>query len=377
MTGMRAGVVTGVAAGLLVLAAAAALATAATAHRYLVVTADDNYEGRIELVRAGGVVRLLARGEPTWNAAWAADRSFLAWTGERTVVVARAEGSGKPRLRELVGDWFAWSPAGHRLVASGAGGGRRVVIVDAASGLSRDITPRGGRVAVLGWLPAGLILYSRNDPQDGRIKTLLVAREDGSDVRSLASIVADWDDWSLSPDGRNLLVCGPDRKRQVCTLSTIASGQRTRFTAPPGMVSMFWLPDRRVGFAALQPDGRVRLLALRRDGRGARTLIVLPRGERLAATMGVAKADASPDRTRLAFLVGSSGQGHVMTIGVDGRNRRTLHPGSVSDLEWLPDGTLALEIGRTLVETRDAANAPSRVVYRSRGSHTILSFAAG
>ena len=363
------GVVVAVAAGLLALPGAAALAgreSASAAHRYVVAAFADNDDGpaRVELVRAGGAVKLVARGGSIMDASWAADGSSIAWrdTFEYGLFVARPDGRGK---RFLPGDAFAWSPVGHRLVVSGVAGGKPVEIIDAATGHVRDATPHGGGT-VLQWLPSGLILYSRSDSADPRGRTLVVAREDGSGVRALGSLYADWYDWAVSPDGRILRICGGN----ACTFTDIASGRRTRL----GKVSTFWSPDGRYGYTVLQSNGRMRVMTVGADGHDARNLVTLKPGERLELGQGSAMVLGSPDGKRLALGVFRGDAGRVLTVGVDGRGVRTLYSGGFSGWQWLPDGTLTLEIHRKLIETRDAPHAGWRPLYLAHTGYSIWSF---
>jgi Tol biopolymer transport system component len=166
---------------------------------------------------AGKVVRVLSRA--TWSLAaplWSPGRWRLAWDDGAGIWVERADGSEKRLLLPAYqrGDsndlYFKWSPDGRQLLVGGAGrSGNRLVVVDAASGATRDVVPNprlGHSYQAIGWSPDGhSIAYGYYSGAE--TSALVVAHPDGSDARTLFTFVDSHDGPGLaswSPNGRSI-----------------------------------------------------------------------------------------------------------------------------------------------------------------------------
>jgi hypothetical protein len=235
---------------------------------YAVVTEDSAADnGRLELVRDGRTVKLLATTEWTVDeVSWSADRSWLAWS----VSAADQVFVGKSRRQPQVG----------------AGVSRRTVRLGAARTPTRGRRPRHRSATRRGrhlpgvvqqWSPSGLIVYTRTSTDDPHCSDLLVGSAFRGTPRSLVSNT--WCSSGLggsvlfSPDGRRAL-SESDVPDPVYELVDLGSGKpETSFHLPGYAYARFWSPDGRIGF--IDRRGGERLMTVAVDGRTPRTLMTL------------------------------------------------------------------------------------------------------
>ena len=353
------------------------------AHSYLVIAsrpAASDWPSRIErleVARGGRVVDVVATGD-VLGGSWAPDGSLVAWTSEVSgaLFVARRDGSGKRTVvpanalcdrNRCSSVSYDWAPRGHRLVVGGLAGGSRVEVIDAATGRTKNATPRpDGAYSVSRWLPSGLIAYTK-EGGNPELYTVVVARRDGSHPRTLSPEFDDRGDFgavSLSPDGRRLLVITRGGRTEVYSIVDVASGESHRLKTVPGTVPVQWdisgwANNGRIAFTT-RSGGRERVMTVGVDGAGPRTLITLNKGEWLYAVLG------SPNGQRVALTVATGTRVRLITVGIDGRGVRTLLAAKAKDvggLRWWRDGDLTIVRGRKLLEGRDKPVSLARIVY--------------
>lgn len=125
--------------------------------------------------------------------AYSPDGSQVAFVENRSLVVARSDGSG---VREVFGDWAGdptWSPTGERIAFTTHDGTRyfsELRIVDVATGSATLLTEaeRGSSVRVIGFSPQGdRILFSVTENREEGESSLWSISIDGSDAHRLVA----------------------------------------------------------------------------------------------------------------------------------------------------------------------------------------------
>ena len=341
---------------------------------YLVEISND-IGTTVALVRGGRIVTTLEAGVGT-RAARSHDRSLVAWIdiGRVGLRVATAEGRGRAFVPGVQS--FSWSPTGHRLLIA-IDKGSRLKVLDLATGQARDVTPRPGlkSPSVFGWVVPDTIVYSQTS-FDPHCRDLGAADVSGAHPRRLATVCTTGalggDVVRLSPDGRRLLVVRANTAsgRPRYTVVDVARGTRSEITGPSGTVDGFWAPGGRIGLVVRDGD-RERLVSVGRDGRSTTTLAAFAAGEHADGFL------SSPDDRRLAFVATAGSRARIVTVDVNGQNRRTIGASSGRRIFvrcWLDDGRIAVTTtdGLRVMETRDRRGATLREVFRApRGAYLI------
>ena len=178
------------------------------------------------------------------------------------------------RLSPFGQDRFAsWSPDGRRIVFSGTEPGSTkhdIYVVDADGGTPQRIvdaptfnvqpvwSPRGDQIAFVA-APMG-----PSSPDSG----VIVIRPDGSAPRRISSALAQRASWS--PDGRFILIAGPNQIIDTTTDATVELG--------PGMMDPTFTPDgRRVIYRTLEA-GTGNIFSVDVNGTNRRKLTDNPTG---------------------------------------------------------------------------------------------------
>lgn len=121
------------------------------------------------------------------SAAYSPDGSLVAYSGRRSLVVARSDGSAP---REVFGDWAgdpSWSPMGER-IAFDTRSGLRVLDVATGSVMLLTEAERGQSLGVIGFSPQGdrILFWRTGDGGEGE-SSLWTISVDGSDARLLVA----------------------------------------------------------------------------------------------------------------------------------------------------------------------------------------------
>ena len=155
----------------------------------------------VEVPLDGGPPRQLPWLSRTASAAYSPDGSHVAYSAERTLIVARTDGS---EPQELFGDWarsVTWSPTGDRIAfVTPRGQVDELRILDMATGTVTLLTEGNARetLDVIEFSPEGdRILFTRWDADGGN--SLRSIGVDGSDLRRLVDAIH-WAD--LRPQGQ-------------------------------------------------------------------------------------------------------------------------------------------------------------------------------
>ena len=129
--------------------------------------------------------------------------------------VVRPDGSGKRRLTasgvdasQSATSLYSWAPDGRSIVYTSV---RGLVVVDVATGRSRLLAPRKGRIeAFPAWSPDGRWIMFSLQRAPGRISDLVAVAPDGSGLHTLRR--ADVLEPRWSPDGRISRISHRDRR---------------------------------------------------------------------------------------------------------------------------------------------------------------------
>lgn len=298
-------------------------------------------------------------------------------THER-VVAARHAPASFPLVFSRNGNGFqrpAWSPGGDSIALVGgdtAGGGRRAVVVDAASGIERVLPTQG--VECLVWLDASTLLVTlRGTPEGGLLQLWRMSYPDGS-VSRITNDLSAYQGLSVTGDREGLVTA----ERAVVVGLWIGDGraaQGTEFAAPalglrrgwPGGIRLTWAGNRLVyppgpAILAVEPGRREpeeliakgRSPATTADGR---TIVYV--GMPTDDSAGLWKSDAdgrhpvrlatgraeapvvTADDRHVIFMAGVN-QYSLWTVSLEGGPATELVPGPASAPEVSPDGKLLL-----------------------------------
>jgi Tol biopolymer transport system component len=232
-------------------------------HYLIVAVVKPKYRSIVEVVDAQGRrERMVQRPRRTLPfAAWSPDRSMLAWTTERGIMVERGNGSqrrlvfsqpGVPCLGLCVPLTFAWSPDSRRLLVGGAGRRTsRLLTISPNGDRATDVVkPRAStEYGVIGWAPNGRqIAYQRTSGTYGNDVELIVARPDGTHRRTLFTLqepIHDYFQGAWSPDSRSIAFSTGHRAPRDPTLAivNVATGAVHRLPGGWGSQRPAWSPD--------------------------------------------------------------------------------------------------------------------------------------
>jgi Tol biopolymer transport system component len=151
-------------------------------------------------------------------AAWSPDGDRIAYGSPAGLVVARADGSDPRRVVSSAdagaGRGIAWSPDGERIAFINQEGwvDSQLWVVNAdgsgLTNLSAVMAPEGGGGYVFApaWSPQGRILFSTFDDDSGLLRGIASVDPDGSDLEMVTAADDFLPGFTLSPDGRWLLL---------------------------------------------------------------------------------------------------------------------------------------------------------------------------
>ena len=183
--------------------------------------------------------------------------------------VVRPDGSGKRRLTasgvdasQSATSLYSWAPDGRSIVYTSV---RGLVVVDVATGRSRLLAPRKGRIeAFPAWSPDGRWIMFSLQRAPGRISDLVAVAPDGSGLHTLRR--ADVLEPRWSPDGRHIAYLASrspnDLGWDVVVLSADGSHARRVGTASDYQ-TLEWAPDSS---SVLFPGPRSTFEIVRADG---------------------------------------------------------------------------------------------------------------
>jgi Tol biopolymer transport system component len=250
------------------LAAQAALSAGSAArprHYLIVAVVKPKYKSIVEVVDTRGrQERLVQAPQLTLpSAEWSPDRSMLAWTTGRGIMVERGNGGerrlvfSQPGVRCLglcVPLTFAWSPDSRRLLVGGAGRRtNRLLTISLNGGRTTDVVrPHADtEYQVIGWAPNGRqIAYQRTSGTYGNDVELIVARPDGTHRRTLFTLqepIHDSFEGAWSPDSRSIAFSTPNRAPHDPTLAivNVATGAVHRLPGGWGSQRPAWSSDSK------------------------------------------------------------------------------------------------------------------------------------
>ncbi len=256
----------GVVASTLVASAGASSAGGLTGPAQFVIQTGT---GRIELLDARGhLVRRIGQS-PNGSLALSPNRSELAWSSWKGLVVARVS-SGTPRLllpeprcdnnaNECLIEDAAWSPDGSQLLVSGLGPQRtHLEVVSASTGRGRTIAVGQG-FEVTGWSPNGKWMIYEVLPPSGQRIRLVMARGNGSAPRTIVRFpkadggaTATW-----SPDSRKVAFTDtPNRQAfEQLHVYSLATGRVRHLASARIESNVAWSPDSRQLALSLEYGG--------------------------------------------------------------------------------------------------------------------------
>jgi len=273
------------------------------------------------------------------DAAWSSDGGQIAFAHERSLYIARRDGSGLRRIVELPSPPFgvSWSPSGGIIrfyLDRKDGPGRELWEVSSSGTHLQRLFPRwdgtfSGRAGT--WTPDGR-WYVFGAFREGRMVVCAV-REHGrfwpwprTEPVQLTSVPANVVLPVFSRDGKKLFVMTGVSRTEM--LRYDSSSKRFVRYAPISGISFDFLPDgqsviynRVPGFA---------LMRSRLDGSGQTQLIFPPISVRLPRL--------SPDGSRIAFAGGPGGEGGIFLVPANGGGSEKVLGGRWSDPDWSPDG---------------------------------------
>ncbi len=254
-------------AGILLAAPAALSAESVVLPRHYLIVAvvKPKYRSIVEVVDTRGRRERLIQGPQMTlsSAEWSPDRSMLAWTTDRGIMVERGNGRerrlvfSRPEARcpgLCVPLTFAWSPDSRRLLVGGAGRRtNRLLTIPLNGGRATDVVrPRAlTEYQVMGWAPNGRqIAYQRTSGTYGGRVELIVARPDGTHPRRLFTLqepIHDSFEGAWSPDSRSIAFSTPNRAPRDPRLAivNVASGAVHRLHGGWGIQRPAWSPDSK------------------------------------------------------------------------------------------------------------------------------------
>lgn len=133
-----------------------------------------------------------------------------------------------------------WAPDGSEILFRDADGGLSAVAVESAVvrtiGLEEDL----GFVQVVGWSPAGIVVYRLGEPP---ADVLLISPDDGT-IRTVLAAATGANSYDLSPDLVRLAVLELDAGSWAVLVIDLGGGETRRFAAPEGSALSFprWQP---------------------------------------------------------------------------------------------------------------------------------------
>jgi DNA-binding winged helix-turn-helix (wHTH) protein/Tol biopolymer transport system component len=273
------------------------------------------------------------------DATWSSDGGQIAFAHERSLYIARRDGSDLRRIIELPSPPFglSWSPSGEIIrfyLARKNGPGRELWEVSSSGTHLQRLFPRwdgtfSGRAGT--WTPDGR-WYVFGAFREGRMVVCAV-REHGrfwpwprTEPVQLTSAPANVVLPVFSRDGKKLFVMTGVSRTEVLRYDS-SSKRFVRYAAISG-ISFDFLPNgqsviynRMPGFA---------LMRSRLDGSGQTQLVFPPISARLPRL--------SPDGSRIAF-VGMPGDDGIFVVPASGGVPEKVLGGRLSDPDWSPDGT--------------------------------------
>jgi TolB protein len=278
---------------------------------------------RMEGLDTAAVLNLT--GQPAWfyaHMSLSPDGRWLVFASDCEVSVMRTDGAGRTSLAGGPGagcnGYPRWSPDGSRIAFASNRDGRTwgvygglydVYVMNADGSDQRNVSQELGdaldfNVHVLGWTPAGQIVFQTDGPAEGEWETrIYVVNVDGTGGQPLFDGVDDHSP-AWSPDGS-----------QIAFIS--------------------------------ERDGRRRLYVMNADGTDARPLTNHPGNDHLVTTIGGfsdAQPDISPwspDGQRIAFTRFHDGSnwGALHVVGADGSGLQRLTDFPTDFNGWSPLGT--------------------------------------
>jgi TolB protein len=186
--------------------------------------------------------------------------------------VTRPDGSGKRRLTasgvdttQSASSLYSWAPDGRSIVYVSV---RGLVVVDVATGRSRLLAPKKGRIeAYPAWSPDGRSIMFSLQRAPGRISDLVAVAPDGRGLHTLRH--ADVLEPRWSPDGQHIAYLASRARNDVgwdvIVLRTDGSHARRVGTATDYQ-TLEWAPDSS---SVLFPGPRSTFEIVRADRRGA------------------------------------------------------------------------------------------------------------
>lgn len=258
----------GIAVGAAILLAVQAAFSAGSArprHYLIVAVVKPKYRSIVEVVDARGRRERLVQGPQLTlsSAEWSPDRSMLAWTTDRGIMVERGNGTQRRLIFSQSGVrcpglcvplTFAWSPDSRRLLVGGAGRQtNRLLMIPLDGGRATDVArPRTlTEYRVIGWAPNGRqVAYQRTSGTYGNDVELIVAGPDGTNRRRLFTLqepIHDYFEGAWSPDSRSIAFSTPNRAPHDPTLAivNVATGAVHRLHGGWGSQRPAWSPDSK------------------------------------------------------------------------------------------------------------------------------------
>ncbi|HEV8118959.1 MAG TPA: winged helix-turn-helix domain-containing protein [Thermoanaerobaculia bacterium] len=277
--------------------------------------------------------------------------AFIRFTpGERSLVVANADGTGERRLATTRSDSPsriapiplippAWSPDGKTIacavgVTTAKDESQAVHAFDAASGAERPLSPQSWQtIGRMEWLAdGGGLLLTASEPGTVLPQQIwILATADGK-ARRVTNDLADYRDLSLAQSAGSVVAVQTERRGNVWVAPADGSAAPRQITSTnyDGLNGVAWTPDGRIVYTlhagsdkdlwVSDPRGGAPEPLLRHAGSNRQPVV-------------------SPDGRYTVFVSNKTGPEHLWRIDADGRHPVELTHGlSDTDPSFTPDG---------------------------------------